>query len=172
MRHLKLSLIVAAATFAFPVAAQAGSNAVVNASASHTSMPVQSYVPTELSNDLNTNHLLKRAIINYKEGNTDTAAMLLHRTLRTDGSNPVANYYMGLTKKKQGSMRTALKHLKIANAVFANAPQSYAALGEVYVELGRIDDARHLITRLDTVEGASFADVQTAKSIIQTAIER
>ena len=56
-----------------------------------TSMPVQSYIPFNGGIDLNTNHLLKRGIANYMEGDYRTAAMLLHRALRTNPSEGFAN---------------------------------------------------------------------------------
>ncbi|WP_371398286.1 tetratricopeptide repeat protein [Fretibacter rubidus] len=173
MRRITKTAVVLAIGLAVPVLANAGNNnANLRSNFDRSSVPVQVYLPSDFNSDRNTGYLLSRAIINYNEGDTTTASMLLHRSLRSDPYNPMANYYMGLTKKKQGNYRKAVKHLKLANRVFANAPQSYAALGEVYVALGRLDDAQVLISKLDSVKGASDADIQSAKAIIQAAIAR
>ncbi len=140
-----------------------------------TSMPVQSYIPFNGGIDLNTNHLLKRGIANYMEGDYRTAAMLLHRALRTNPSEGFANYYMGLTKAKIGNHRDAIKYLARANRVFANAPNSYAALGQSYAELGQVDKAQKVLANLERVKTcdigcASASEVEAAKLLIKRAI--
>jgi len=125
--------------------------------------------------DLNSNHLLKRGIANYAEGDYSTAAMLLHRSLRGNPRDGYANYYMGLTKAKIGNNRGAIKYLAKANRVFANAPNSYAALGKAYAELGQVDKAQHVLARLEKVKVcdvscASAEDVAIARKIIKQAL--
>jgi len=140
-----------------------------------TAMPVQSFIPMKGGIDLNSNHLLKRGIANYMEGDYSTAAMLLHRALRTNPSEGFANYYMGLTKAKIGNHRDAIKYLARANRVFANAPNSYVALGQSYAELGQVDKAQKVLTNLERVKTcnvgcASASEVEAAKLLIKRAI--
>ena len=172
MRHLITSATVIAASLSLSANVSALNNSSLRSHLDNSSAPVQTFLHSDTQSDLNTSYLLKRGIANFNEGDMTTASMLLHRSLRSDPFNPVANYYMGLTKKKQGNMKRAVRHLTYANKVFANAPQSYAVLGEVYVALGRIEDADALIGKLDSVQGAKPADVQAAKRTIQAAIAR
>lgn len=173
----KMPKIISALAALAVTAALAGTASAESAlvQAQSTSMPVQIYLPVHGGVDLNSNHLLKRGIANYAEGDYSTAAMLLHRSLRGNPHDGYANYYMGLTKAKIGNNRTAIKYLAKANRVFANAPNSYAALGKAYAELGQIDKAQRVLARLEKVKVcdvscASTEDVAIARKIIKRAL--
>lgn len=166
------TIFITALCASFAMTASAESALVQSKSAP---MPVQTFVPFNGSVDLNSNHLLKRGIENYTEGDYSTAAMLLHRALRGNPGDGYANYYMGLTKAKIGNNRSAVKYLARANRVFANAPNSYAALGKAYAELGQKDKAKRVLAKLDKVKVcdincASADDVAAARSVIVKAL--
>ena len=172
LKKLSATLVVTVLATGLCSAATAESALVSNGA---TSMPVQSYIPFNGGIDLNSNHLLKRGIANYMEGDYTTAAMLLHRALRTNPSEGFANYYMGLTKAKIGNHRAAVKYLARANRVFANAPNSYAALGQSYAQLGEVDKARRVLANLDQIKTcasgcASASEVEAARRVIKSAI--
>lgn len=125
----------------------------------------------------NYSYLMKRALINYNEGDYNTASRQLHKILRGQETNPVAHYYMGLTKQKMGNHRKAIKHLSYANRVFRYAPQSYAALGQAYAKAGNMEKAERVILTLNGLRQdcgehcASAEDVATAKAVIRQAMK-
>ncbi|MGB0906703.1 MAG: tetratricopeptide repeat protein [Maricaulaceae bacterium] len=124
----------------------------------------------------NPSYLYERAYVNFSEGDFATASMLLRRILRTDESNAAANYLMGLTKAEQGNSRQAVRYLTIANRIFSNAPQSYAALGQAYVQNGQLDKARVVLAAVGELTTncssicASTSDIREAQHAIKTAM--
>ena len=175
MRKILLKSFSVLMTVSFAATANAAGADSGFIAAKSAPMPVQSYVPFNGSVDLNSNFLLKRGIQNYVDGDYTTAAMLLHRSLRGNPNEGFANYYMGLTKAKIGNNRGALPYLKRANKIFANAPQSYAALGEAYAKTGQLEKAQRVLTALETVKTCSIncpsaSDINSAKMVIKRAI--
>lgn len=175
MKPINKTLVFTAAAMmimpAFANANEASETNVRSNFAPVTSQPVRSFNSFDGTQaGVNVPHLLKRTIANYEAGDYHMASILAHRLLRSNSRNALGHYYLGLTKQKQGNMRKAERHLKIANQTFANAPQSYAALGQVYVENGKPEKAQKLLGKLDRLTNANQAEVDMAKNIIKTAL--
>lgn len=170
----KTLVLTAAAIIVVPAFAIANDVSQTNARSNFapvTSQPVRSFNSFDGTQaGANVPHLLERTIANYEAGDYHMASMLAHRLLRSNSRNALGHYYLGLTKQKQGNMRKAERHLKIANQIFANAPQSYAALGQVYVENGKPEKAQRLLGKLDELTSANQTEVDMAKKIIITAL--
>lgn len=174
MRKSLKSAALVSALFLFAAPAIAKTPFTQHSEPINSAQPVKTFIPFNGSVDLNSNHLLKRGIINYYEGDYTMASLLLHRSLRRS-SNPLGHYYMGLTKAKIGNTRTAVKHLKRANSVYSNAPETYAALGEAYAKLGQNEKARQTLAQLNALKTCSIncpsaQDIKRARDTIEASL--
>lgn len=110
----------------------------------------------------------KRGIHHFKSGNYADASQHFGRILRYSPRDPMANYYMGVSKQKLGNHRKAIRHLKFSRYMFAGVAEVHAALGQSLVAEGRIDEARKVLADIEALD-RGCADICKAQGRIDTA---
>lgn len=98
-----------------------------------------------------------------KAGQWPAAEDKYRAAIRADRSIPEAWNGLGHALKMQQRYDAALVAYDEALRLRPNYPQALDYLGETYVELGRLDDARRVLARLEPLDGQLAG--QLAKSI-------
>lgn len=84
---------------------------------------------------------LERGIASVKRGDYVKAVEQLQNAVKKDPASYKANVYYGIALQRTGASKDAEKYLKTAVGIDNEKPDAYNALGQLYTELKKYDDA-------------------------------
>ena len=103
------------------------------------------------------------------QGDWAGAAEAFRRELEIDASHYESNLNLGNLLREEGRYEEALVHLLRAARVRGDAPIVKFSLGALYVSLGRMDEARHLLEEVQSVAPTHVA-TQVQLAIVYTRL--
>ncbi len=74
----------------------------------------------------------QRGLAHYQERNYELALVEFHRSIKTDRSNKLAYYYLGVISDMQGKVEDALGYYREAISLDENFSEAYNAIGATY----------------------------------------
>jgi serine/threonine protein kinase/cytochrome c-type biogenesis protein CcmH/NrfG len=94
-----------------------------------------------------------RALLDYFAGRYDEAERRLKEVLKTDSTDVLAKWGLGLVAEQQGRLDDAIA---ILEPIVGSSPNRKSSLGHVYAVAGRITQARSILADLHAAEARSY----------------
>jgi tetratricopeptide (TPR) repeat protein len=107
-------------------------------------------------------HLTNQGIALSQSGNWPGAEAKFRAAIRADGKIPEAWNGLGHALKMQARYDAAIAAYDQALRLRPKYPQALEYLGETYVELGKLDQARAVLARLEPLDGRLAAQLSGA----------
>lgn len=125
-------------------------------------------IPVSISNEAGDAAYLDAVrLINI--GNFDAALDQLHAAEATFGPHPDVLTYLGFANRKSGNYAQAITYYSSALSIAPNHIGANEYLGEYYVELGEMDDAKAQLAKLNEICAFGCAEADELRSWIVKA---
>jgi Flp pilus assembly protein TadD len=89
--------------------------------------------------------LVGKGVVDYNMGRIDDAQKHLTASMVDGGTDPEANYYLGLVAKQKGDFPAAANYMELALKGAPEDVEAMTTLGQIYLALGDAEKARPLL---------------------------